>query len=342
MRAVQLTGPKQLEVVDIDSPGADGENVIIKVAVCGICGSDIHYWEIGAGMDGRPGLIMGHEFCGTVVDSGSRDDLVPGDRVTALPINPCGQCHNCLNGMPNICLNGLKRPAPGNNSPGAYAEFIAVRPDMVRKLPESVSDMEAVLVEPAAVALHAVRKSAIQAGDCVLITGGGPIGLLCASWARLSGAAYIGLTEIDPFRINFARENEFVDEAFDAANAGLSKTLKKVSKGGFDIAIETSASDAGINTAVSALKPQGRMVLAGINFKIQSIHTLGFTVKELAMYSAFAYLAAEFDIALDYISRNKLTVESLVTQSSGLGEVQGIFEKLSSGHLNAIKVLIQP
>ena len=342
MKAIALTGPRQLEIIETRTPEPDGQNVIIKVSVCGICGSDIHYWELGVGMDGMPGLIMGHEFSGSVIDTGCRDDLSVGDRVTALPINPCGTCDTCTSGIANICLNGMKRPNPGNNSPGAYAEYIKIRPDMVRKLPDSVSDKAAAMVEPASVALHAVKKAMIQAGDRVLITGGGPIGILCAAWAKISGASYVAITEIDPFRIRFIADTKLTDDVFNAADAGLKRTLKKASCGGFDIAIETSASDAGLNTVVSALKPQGSIVLAGINFNPQPVNTLALTVKELKLYSAFAYIPFEFDITLDYIAKNRLPVESLVTGSIAREAVQDTFERLSSGQSNDIKIVIEP
>lgn len=342
MKAVALTGPRQLEIIDTPTPAPDGEHVIIEVSACGICGSDIHYWELGVGMDGMPGLIMGHEFSGSVADTGCRDDLSVGDRVTALPINPCGQCDTCRNGISNICLNGMKRPNPGNNSPGAYAEYIKVRPDMVRKLPDSVSDKEAAMIEPAAVAFHAVKEAMIQPGDRVLITGGGPIGILCAAWAKINGAAYVAITEIDPFRISFSADTKFADDVFDAADAGLKKTLKKVSKGGFDAALDTSASDAGANTIISALKPHGKMVLAGINFNPQSINTLALTIKELKLFSAFAYLPFEFDITLDYITKKALAVVPLVTRSIEIGAVQDTFERLKSGKSKDIKVVIVP
>ncbi|MCD6585011.1 MAG: alcohol dehydrogenase catalytic domain-containing protein [Desulfobacteraceae bacterium] len=90
MKAVKLTSPKQLELADVETPVADGENVIIEVSACGICGSDLHYWHAGRGMGGVSGLIMGHEFSGVVVDPGNRGDLAKGDRVTALPLDPCG------------------------------------------------------------------------------------------------------------------------------------------------------------------------------------------------------------------------------------------------------------
>ena len=180
MLAVVIKGKRRLSVVETEAPRADGEKVIIKVSGVGICGSDLHAWDHG----GMVGLIMGHELGGTVVDPGAlKDSLKVGDRVTALPANPCGQCDPCKSGKPNLCVNMLAA-APGLTAPGAYAQFFASRPDMVRKLPDTVSDVEAALIEPTAVALHAIRLAGLKPGDKVLVTGGGIIGLLSAAWAR--------------------------------------------------------------------------------------------------------------------------------------------------------------
>ncbi|MBU0992148.1 MAG: alcohol dehydrogenase catalytic domain-containing protein [Proteobacteria bacterium] len=342
MRAIKLTGPRKLEMADVETPEKDGEQVLMKISACGICGSDIHYYDIGVGMDSLPGLIMGHEFFGTVEDPGSRTDISVGDRITALPLNPCGTCDTCTNGLSHICLQGMKRPVPGNSSQGAFAEYIKIRPDMVRKLPDTLSDKEAILIEPAAVALHAVRKANIGVGNRVLITGGGPIGLLCAAWARINGASSIVLTEVDPFRKTFASETGDVDEVFDAGDPDLSRILKKFSKGGFDVAMETSANDAGLLTAVSALKSKGRLVIAGINFKLQKVPTLLMTIKELECHGAFAYHPQEFDAAIDFLAKKRLQIEKLITRVIALDEVPEMFETMTKGPSEDIKIMIQP
>jgi 2-desacetyl-2-hydroxyethyl bacteriochlorophyllide A dehydrogenase len=341
MQAVKLTGPKRLDLMETQTPTPDGAHVIIRVSTCGICGSDLHYWESGLDMSGAPGLILGHEFCGSVVDPGSRSDLSEHDRVTALPLDPCGTCESCSAGHPNLCTRGMKRSIPGNNSPGAYAQYLKIRPDMVRKLPDSIRDQEAAMIEPAAVALHAVHQAGIKTGDRVLITGGGAIGLLCASWTRMSGASYIALTEINANRRAFALNAGDVDAVFDAADARLVSTMKKTIRGSFDVAIETSGSDRGINTAISALKPRGRLLLAGINFHPQNIMTLLLVIKEINQRSALGYLPEEFDQAMEYISKKLLTVDRFISRIIGLHEAQDAFERLSSGTSTDVKVLIR-
>ena len=342
MRAVKLIGPRQMDSVDVDMPEADGEHVIVKISACGICGSDLHYWDIGVGMNGLPGLIMGHEFCGTVHDPGIRDDLSSGDRVTVMPINPCGECTTCSNGWLNICMNANKRSIPGNNSPGAFAEYVSARPDMVRTLPDNISDKEGALVEPSTVALHAVNQTELKAGESLLVIGGGPIGLLCAAWGKIKGASRVVLVEMNKFRQTFAGNTGWVDEVVNAADQKLGRTLRALSDGGFDRTVETSASDAGIGAAISALKPHGRIVLAGISFHHQPVHTLMLTMKELEMRTSMGFLPEEFDMVIDHMTRKKLNVETLVTKTVALENIPDTFNNLSSGAWKEIKITLAP
>ena len=339
MKAIKLTGPKQLELADVEPPVADGENVIIEVSACGICGSDLHYWHAGRGMGGVSGLIMGHEFSGIVVDSGNRNDLAKGDRVTALPLDPCGLCTACRAGHVNICLKALKRSIPGNNSDGAFSEFLKLRPDMVRKLPDSLNDVAGAMIEPTAVALHAVRTAGIGPGDMVMISGGGPIGLLCAAWAKISGAAYIALTEVSAFRKSFAVKNADADDVFDPADPDFSSQVFKKTGGGFDVVIETSAADAGINLALMMLKPKGFLILAGINAHTQAILTIMAAAREITQKSVMAYLPEEFDTAIEYIAQNRIDVEKLVTSTTDLNGLGAAFERLASGTSEEIKIV---
>lgn len=341
MRALTLTGPRRLELRETPEPVPDGQQVIIRVNACGICGSDLHYWDAGLDMTGKPGLVLGHEFCGNVADAGCRSDLSCGERVTALPLDPCGECGQCQAGRPNLCTHGMKRSIPGNSSPGAYADFVRVRPDMVRKLPAAISDEEAAMIEPAAVALHAVRQAGTGTGDRVLITGGGAIGRLCALWARIGGASCIALTEVNAERRASALDSGDADAVFDAADPKVASALKKYNPGGFDAAIETSASDSGISTAITALKPGGTLLLAGISFHPQTILTLPLVFKEILQKGALGYLPEEFDLARQYLSDKRLDLKHLVSRVVDLSGVQETFERLSSGTSSDIKVVIR-
>jgi (R,R)-butanediol dehydrogenase/meso-butanediol dehydrogenase/diacetyl reductase len=341
MKAVKLVAKKKLEVAGVDKPSTDGGSAIIKVINCGICGSDIHYWEDGQGMGGAKDLIMGHEFGGVLEDPGLRNDLTPGDRVTAVPGNPCGECGPCKNGLYNLCVNVVKRPHPGLNSPGAYAEYIAVRPDMVRKLPDSISDLSASMIEPSAVAFHAVACANLRPGSRCLVVGAGTIGLLCAAWLRICGASYIAMTEVNAERRELAGKLGDLDEVFDARDEKLNSKIKRVTAGGVDVAIDASAADAGINSAFLLLKPKGTLILAGVSLKPQSIMTLIALAKEITIKPIYAYLPSEFDSAIDFIARGALKTERFVSRTIGMDEVQAAFEDLHSGRSKDVKVVVK-
>ena len=172
MKCVAIEGAKQLVVKEIAEPVSENGSVVVDVKKAGICGSDIHYWESGQPVD----LVMGHEYCGVVTDPGAREDLKEGDRVTALPISPCGHCSACLTGNPQYCretwtyATGLSL----TNS-GAFAPKLSVRSDMVFKVPDNVTDEEMAMVEPTAVGLHAIHLADIKVGAKVLVVGGGII-----------------------------------------------------------------------------------------------------------------------------------------------------------------------
>jgi 2-desacetyl-2-hydroxyethyl bacteriochlorophyllide A dehydrogenase len=290
-------------------------------------------------MGGVHDLIMGHEFAGRVADPGNRDDLAKGDRVTALPLDPCGTCAACRAGHVNICSKALKRSIPGNNSPGGFAEFLKVRPDMVRKLPDCINDVQAAMIEPGAVALHAVRTAGVKPGDKVMISGGGPIGLLCAAWAKISGVSFVALTEISRFRQEFARQTGDAAAGFDPSGPGFAAKLMKKTRGGFDAVIETSASDAGINLGLRMLRPRGRLVLAGINDHTQAILTIMAAVREITQTSVMGYLPEEFDTTMDYIAEQRIDVEKLVTGTTALAGLGPAFERLASGTSEDIKII---
>ena len=206
---------------------------------------------------------------------------------------------------------------------------------------DTVSDLEAAMIEPASVALHAVNQAAPETGDRVLITGAGTIGLLSAAWARIGGASYIALSEINENRRNFARELSYVDEVFDAGDLGVVSMMKRAVKGGFDVAIDTSANDAGINTAISSLRTRGRLVLAGISFHPQSIFTLMMVIKEIEMKASLGYIPEEFDLALESIANKTLHVGNLINKTIPLKDAQKAFENLASGDSSDVKIILE-
>ena len=164
MKCVKLKGAKNLEIATIKKPVSQNGSVVVRVKACGICGSDLHYFEAGQPQE----LIMGHEFSGMVVDPGDREDLKIGDRVTGLPISPCGHCEACKTGNVQYCANTWTNAVGLSlTNSGGLAEFLSCRSDMVKKLPDKVTFLEGTMVEPSAVSLHAINLADIKVGDKV-------------------------------------------------------------------------------------------------------------------------------------------------------------------------------
>ncbi|MBR3161383.1 MAG: zinc-binding dehydrogenase [Bacilli bacterium] len=339
MKCVSISGEKKLVLKEVNKPVSKDGSVVIEVKSCGICGSDIHYWVSG----GPVGLVMGHEFAGVVVDPGSRDDLKVGDRVTGLPISPCLKCVACKSGNYQYCPNtwtyavGLSL-----TNPGAYAEFTSCRPDMVRKIPNTVSYDAACMTEPAAVSLHAINIADVRIGDRVLIVGGGIIGLMAAEFAKMSGASYVVMLETNKKRgkkaVNYGR----VDEYYDATDENsISKLLEKTN-GGFDKVIECCGVASAVSEAFMCVKPGGIIVLAGVSLTPVAVPTVVPIMKEAKILTAIAYTEDEFDTTLKLIATKKISVTKYIDDFIKLDGAQEAFERLTSGKDSAVKIVFKP
>ena len=339
MKCVSISGEKKLVLKEIDKPTSRNGSVVIEVKSCGICGSDIHNWEMGVPV----GLVMGHEFSGSVVDPGSRDDLKIGDKVTGLPISPCMKCQACLTGNYQYCSDtwtyavGLSL----DNS-GGYAEYTSCRPDMVRKLPSNVSYDAACMIEPSAVGLHAVNLADIKIGDKVLIVGGGIIGLMAAEFAKMNGAGYIALIETNKKRGRKAVSYGKIDDYFDALDEKLIPNLITKTNGGFDKVIECCGVESAVNEALMCVKPGGTVVLVGVSPVSIKVPTMVSVLKEVKMQGAIAYRTEEFDQCLKLVANKKINVLKYIDDFITLDKAQDAFERLTNGKDSAVKIVFKP
>lgn len=339
MRSVAIKGVKEFEIKDMDEPIFDGKRVIVDVEKTGICGSDIHYW-----VNGDPkGLVMGHEFCGVVSNPGDRTDLKVGDRVTALPISPCGKCASCVKGEPQYCsVTWSNAVGLSLNNPGGLAPKLAVRSDMVYKVPDNVSFEEGAMVEPTAVGLHAIHLANIKVGDKVLVIGGGIIGLVSAMFAKLEGASLVSLSETNEARGKKSVELGVSDEWYDAKDPQLMEKLLAKTEGGFDVVIECVGNAPAVNSALSFVRPGGSVVLVGVATDAIPTYTVMAVMKELTIKGAIAYTKEEFKTCIDLISSKTIDVMKFVDDIVGLEDVQKSYERLTSGVDSAIKILVDP
>lgn len=339
MKAVAIKDVKQFEIKEIPEPNPDGKKVIIEVSKTGICGSDIHYW-----VNGEPkGLVMGHEFSGVVLDPGDRLDLIKGDRVTALPISPCGKCEACQNGDVQFCPETWNQAVGLSvDNPGGLTSKIAVRSDMVIKVPDNIQDEEVAMVEPLAVGLHAAHLGRIAVGDDVLVIGAGIIGLASAEFAKKEGASYVAITETNKARGQKAVDLKVADEYYDATDKDLVSKLMAKTNGGFDVVIECVGNGAAVNSALSLVKPGGIVVLVGVATDEVPTYTVMAVMKELVVQGAIAYTYNEFKSCIDLIARKQVDVLKFVDDIVPLERVQEAYERLTSGTDAAVKILVDP
>lgn len=339
MKSVAIQNKKQFQIKEIAEPINENGEVIIEVQKAGICGSDIHYWESGT----PKGLIMGHEYCGIVIDPGIREDLKTGDRVTALPISPCGHCTACLTGNPQYCRDTWKfATGLSLTNPGAFAPKMKVRSDMVLKVPENITDDEVAMVEPTAVGLHAIHLADIKVGERVLIIGAGIIGLVSAMFAKKEGASYVAISETNPARGKKAVDLGVADVWLDATDEKWNENVMTETENGFDVVIDCSGNESAVSSAFIATRPGGTVILVGVALGPISVPTVVAVMNELTVKGTIAYTKEEFKTCIDLMANKQIDVIKFVSKTVGLNEVQSSFEELTSGNSDAIKILVDP
>jgi len=343
MKAYLLHGKKDLRLEEIPDPVPGPGEVLVKVRSAGICGSDIHYYQHGRVGDYVPlnAFVPGHEFSGDVAQTGVNVSKIKvGIRVAVDPSQPCGLCSYCRTGHYNLCENmkyfGAASVVPHLN--GAFAEYVVVPERNCFPLPDSVSFIEAALLEPLSVAMQAVVRSGIITGKSVMITGGGTIGQFILLAAKASGAGKIIVSEIMEYQRNFALQIGD-DAVMNPKDQSMESSAGELVKAGFDIIFEASGAEQAINLALRLVRRGGTIVQLG--FLPDNIQIPGNLImtKELSVLGSFRF-ANVFDLALNMVASGKIKVKPLVTQIIPFDRlIEGI--ELASSRKNVIKVEIE-
>jgi len=338
VKRARVLSPEKIVVEDVPEPKISDNQVLIKVKYCGICGSDIHAF-LGKHPFIKPPITPGHEFSGVIVKVGDRVKKVkPGDKVTVIPQLTCGTCYNCKTGRYNICRN-LK--VIGCQVDGAMAELFAVDENLVFKLPEEISLREAALVEPAAVAIHAVRLSDIKLGDNVVVLGAGPIGLLTLQCAKLAGASKVIVTDIIDLRLKLA-EKLGADYAVNVSQVDLKKFIEeKLGPDSIDLVFECVGIEATINQAIDIVRRGGEVVVVGVFSGKTPIKIHLVQDGEIVLKGSLMYLKEDFEKAIDLIASQKLKVTPLITHVVPLSKVDEAYRIAVEKKNEAVKVLVE-
>jgi L-iditol 2-dehydrogenase len=258
MRVARLHGVADVRLSDEPLPAAGPGMCLVRVTAVGICGSDLHWWAeagIGDAVLERP-LVPGHEAAG-VIDGGPRR----GERVAIDPAIACGTCRECRSGYRNLCTR--IRFAGHGAQDGAMREYLAWPSDLLHPLPDALTDADGAMLEPLGVAIHAADLGHLRLGGSAVVAGCGPIGLLLIQVLRAAGAARVAAFDPLPHRRE-AASRLGADLTADPALAGSAADLGELTGDGVDVAFEMAGTDGGVQLAMAAARPGGRVVLGGI------------------------------------------------------------------------------
>lgn len=309
--------------------------VRIRVAYAGICGTDLHIYH--GHMDARVELphIMGHEMSGIVSAVGAGvDGCAPGDRVTVRPLDACGECPACVDGYAHVChrLRFL-----GIETEGAFQSEWIVPAKTLHKLPDALPLKRAAMIEPLAVACHDVRLGEVQAGEYVVVLGGGPIGLLIALVARQAGAQVL-VSEINPFRLRMASELGL--DVVNPKEQDVEALVRRQTEGrGADAVFEVTSSAAGAELMTRLPRTRGRIVVVGIFNHKPQIDLHRFFWRELKLCGARVYEYEDFETAIRLAAEDALPLERLITHTYPLAQAELGFRQMESGG-DAMKVML--
>jgi L-iditol 2-dehydrogenase len=333
MKALLLKAPRQLELSEMPRPDLLKSQVRVRVYKVGVCGSD--YSSIAGKLPfTRFPIVPGHEASGKVLEADQQTGWKPGDRVLVHPI--LGNRSDPVFARGEVHHSDSSEVLGVVSRNGAYAEETVVEDYMLRKIPEGMDYESAAMVEPVAVAVRAVQRGGIQAGDRVLVFGAGNIGLLVIQVARTLGAERVVVTDLLPERLALAAKFG-ADQAIDVRKGFPRNELEKQ----FDIVIDGVGSEGSVQDAIAACARGGRIVVYGVP---QGDIVLALKVafsKDLALATSRLY-DADFNLAIRLMAEGKICVKDMITHRITLAEAPPLFSRILDGEEHAIKIMISP
>lgn len=309
MKAAVFSKPGEpLTIQDVDKPEISDDEMLVKVARCGICGTDIHASREGPFM-APPNTVFGHEFSGEIVQIGKNiTQFKVGDRVTSLPFI----------GEKTIGLGQIT---------GAYSEYVKVGEELVVNLPDGIDDQQGALVEPLAVGLHSVKMAGSVAEKDILVIGAGPIGLTCAIWCKFFGARNIVISEMSPARLDMAKQfgfTDFIDPAGDVA-----KQFAELTSGAApEVQFECVGAVGLMQECITRAPKRGLIMGIGVCDNPDTIIPLMAFGKELTIQWAVGYDKEDFEFTIDMMLKGRIDATPMVTNVVSLAEVPEVFEAL--------------
>ena len=334
MKAAIWKSINNIVVKNIDIPKIENDEVLIKVAYAGVCGSDITVFS-GKHLTAKPPVILGHEFSGIVAESKS-SYFKKGDRVVVEPIISCGICEPCIKGNDHIC-SSLK--VLGIHENGAFADYVKADANRSFKIPDNMQLFEAAMIEPFSVALHSIDSSHMKVGDSVLIVGAGPIGIMTGLLALYYGARKVIISDLSEFRLEFAKKIGMIP--FNPNNNGdLTKyILDNTDNNGIDIAFECAGTKSSVKACLDNLGIKGKLIQVGIPKELIETDYRNLAYKEQEIIGVRVYPKGVFMRAINFLSDRNIILKDFVSNIFDLDNIIKAFECTNDKN-RSLKVLI--
>jgi len=342
MKSLLLTQYNHLEITDTPQPQPSPDEVLIEVAACGICGSDVHGFD---GSTGRriPPLVMGHEAAGRIAALGANvKNFKIGERVTFDSTVYCGACPNCQRGDINLCDNRqvLGVSCGDYRRSGAFAEYVAVPARIVHRIPDNLPFTEAAMLEATAVALHAVRLTPLEKNSTTLVVGAGMIGLLILQSLRATGTKQVFVADVDASRLKMAKDLG-ATEVLNAKSDLAQQVLKLTDGNGVDAVLEAVGRTETISDSIDSVRKGGTVTLVG-NFAPEvKIHLQKVVSRQIRLQGSCAS-SGEYPQAIELLASGAIKVKPLISQVAPLEDGPAWFDRLHTGEAGLLKVVLTP
>ncbi len=333
MKALVYTQPNEVQLLDRPAPTLDAGEVILKIEAVGICGSDMHAYH-GHDPRRKPGLILGHEFCGTVFETAS-PHYAKGTRVTGNPLITCGICEYCVQGRNNLCSH---RTMVGMSRPGAFAQYMSIPAASLIDMPQDMPAAHAAVTEPAATALHAINLSmralVRPVQECrVLILGGGAIGMLSALLLKNYGCADITVAEVNPLR------RQQIEQYAQVKTYNPKET--NPAENDFDYVMDAVGSKITRNTAFASVKTGGVIMHVGLQDWASEVDMRRLTLAEITLLGTYTYTTADLRATVKLIHQGAFG-DLAWLDTRPLSEGAQAFQDLDQGKAASAKVILCP
>ncbi len=339
MRAAVFHGADQpLRVEEIPTPEPGPDEVLVKVAACGVCHTDLHYLDHGTPTFKKPPLVLGHEIAGTLASADPTGRLREGEPVLLPAVLSCGRCDACRSGRENICENGVML---GNNIDGGYAEYLTVPAKDVFRLPEEIPLVEgSIIADALTTPFHAVvNRGRVRPGDRVVVVGCGGVGLNVVQMAAALGASVVGV-DVSDAKLEWAARLGAEATLNPSGTDRPDRALRELTGGGADIAFEAVGRPDTQELAVGAVRTGGRVVFVGYSPKPMELNAGRVMFRELEIVGSLGCRPVDYPRVIEMVRQGRVKVTELVNGRFGLDEIDDAFDFLRSGE--SIRSVVVP